>query len=417
MHYQSVQLVKHLCNEIVKLDHEKAASTLQAPLNIAAVKGVPEVVEEIFDAFPSAVYIRNELNQAVFHVAIANRREKVFNLIYQSRELGHAFLSPQDLSRNNGLHLAGCLKSQPKLNIRASAAGAALQMQRELQWFKKAQRNAHCRPIEDTKRTEPKVNGRRRRRTREPLGVAHGSLGHLLSWPLGRRPWQPLGCLLFAPPHLSTPGSGPRQVQEVEKLSPPQDKEWLNVEGKTPSELFTETHEELVKEGEKWMKDASTSCTIVAALIVTIVFAAAITVPGGNSDGSGLPILLKEKAFKVFAISDSLALFSSISSMLMFLSILTSRYAEDDFLYVLPKRLIIGLVTLFLATIFMMVAFGATLYFLFGHEEAWILIPVATLACLPVSLFASLQFPLLLDMFNSTYGSGIFGKQGDRILH
>ncbi|GFY98516.1 ankyrin repeat family protein [Actinidia rufa] len=116
----------------------------------------------------------------------------------------------------------------------------------------------------------------------------------------------------------------------------------------------------LVEDGEKWMKDTANSCTIAAALIATIAFAAAITVPGGNNT-NGLPMFSKEKAFIIFAISDAISLFTSTTSLLMFLSILTSRYAEGDFLYALPKRLIIGLVALFLSITTMMVAFSSTL--------------------------------------------------------
>ncbi|XP_059669123.1 ankyrin repeat-containing protein ITN1-like [Cornus florida] len=142
----------------------------------------------------------------------------------------------------------------------------------------------------------------------------------------------------------------------------------FNIGRKTPAMIFSETHEDLMKEGEKWLKDTTNSCTIVAALIVTIVFAAVITVPGGSDGKSDLPILSRDKAFIIFMISDALALFSSASSLLMFLSILTSRYAKIDFLYTLPKRLICGLITLFVAMVSMMVAFGATLHLIFGQK-------------------------------------------------
>ncbi|KAL3623606.1 hypothetical protein CASFOL_032422 [Castilleja foliolosa] len=99
----------------------------------------------------------------------------------------------------------------------------------------------------------------------------------------------------------------------------------------------------------------------------------------------------------------------------MFLSILTSRYAQQDFLYALPKRLCIGLVTLFMSICFMMVAFSATVVLVFGRaEKNWIIIPVVVLACLPVTIFVLLQFPLLVDVVSNTYGRGIFGKQSNR---
>ncbi|KAH7841908.1 hypothetical protein Vadar_022280 [Vaccinium darrowii] len=340
IHHQALKLVKCLCEEVVKIDYPNAAEIFTEPLRNATCLGIHEIVEEILESFPSGIHLRSEKNQSLFHLAIVYRREKVFNLIYQMEEDRRAFLSIPDASTNNALHSAGNLALQQQLLLRASAAGAALQMQRELQWFK-----------------------------------------------------------------------------EVEKFILPQAREHMNADGKTPQEVFTETHKDLVKEGEKWMKDTATSCTIVAALITTVVFAAAITVPGGTNSDNGLPFFLEARTFTLFGISDALAMFSSSTSLLMFLSILTSRYGEQDFLYSLPRRLIIGLVTLFLSIISMMIAFGATLKIVLGEKRAWIVIPVAVLSCVPVTLFALLQFPLLLDMIKSTYYPSIFRKQSNRILH
>ncbi|KAL9448566.1 hypothetical protein AB3S75_015947 [Citrus x aurantiifolia] len=167
----------------------------------------------------------------------------------------------------------------------------------------------------------------------------------------------------------------------------------------TPREVFTEEHKELVKDGEKWMKEIASSCSVVAALIITVVFATAFTVPGG-SDSRGIPNFLHGPSFMIFAISDMLALFSSITSVLMFLGILTSRYAEDDFLVSLPRKLIIGLVTLFFSIASMMVALVRRFTYLFLINGIWLSFQ------LPL-LDVSLSLYLHLDMYSSTYGRGI----------
>lgn len=208
----------------------------------------------------------------------------------------------------------------------------------------------------------------------------------------------------------------PNLIQAVEEFTQTHDKMQTNNDSKTPLAVFNETHQELIAEGEKWMKEMSTSYTIVGTLIVTIVFAAAITVPGGNNGATGFPILMSNPAFVVFALSDALALFASTSSVLMFLSILTSRYGVGDFLYALPKRLIIGLATLFFSILFMMIAFGATLKIVIGDKVSWIIVPVVVLSCIPVVLFVSLQFPLLWDMYKFTY-VGVFRKHGNRMFY
>nr|GMD92779.1 ankyrin repeat-containing protein NPR4-like [Ipomoea batatas] len=199
---------------------------------------------------------------------------------------------------------------------------------------------------------------------------------------------------------------------EVKKITPPYFLSYLNNDGKTPSMVFTEEHKLLKEAGEKWMKDTANSCTIAAALIVTVVFAAAITVPGGNSGENGLPIFSNHNAFTIFAFSNAASLFTSTTSLLVFLSILTSRFAEEDFLYALPKRLIIGLFTLFFSIIFMMIAFSSTVYLVFGNNRRGVLIMVAAFACLPVTSFVLLQFPLLVALVSSTYGRGIFDQRG-----
>ena len=106
------------------------------------------------------------------------------------------------------------------------------------------------------------------------------------------------------------------------------------------------------------MKETVTSCTVVGALIVTIMFAVAFQVPGGNNQNTGYPIFLNEKLFKIFIVSDTISLFSSITSVLMFLGILTSRYVEENFLTSLPTKMIIGLSTLFFSIAAMIVSFG-----------------------------------------------------------
>ncbi|KAK3438683.1 hypothetical protein EUGRSUZ_C03336 [Eucalyptus grandis] len=175
---------------------------------------------------------------------------------------------------------------------------------------------------------------------------------------------------------------------------------------------FVENHKELLEKGEKWVKNTGNSCMLVSTLIATVLFAAAFTVPGGNDDKTGVPLLLGEDSFLVFAISDVLGLFSSVTAILLFLAILTSRYELQDFLKALPKKIITGLCFLFLSLAFMLVAFAASLTLVLKERVEWVVIPITLLASLPVVLFAILQLPLLYQMVKSTYGPNIFRPEG-----
>ena len=72
---------------------------------------------------------------------------------------------------------------------------------------------------------------------------------------------------------------------------------FLNKERLIPRELFTKNHKDMRKDGEQWMKETATSCIVVGALIVTIMFAAIFTVLGGNDQNNGFPISLNKNLF------------------------------------------------------------------------------------------------------------------------
>ncbi|KAK0598133.1 hypothetical protein LWI29_031940 [Acer saccharum] len=197
-------------------NYVKAIKFLNESALIAARLGIYEVVNEILKAYIRSVSFTDELGHHMLSFAVLSRQEKVFNLVYQ---VCHPMVRDQlTMWKNNIgvtiLHMAGVLAPSSEI------PGAALQMQRELQWFK---------TVED----------------------------------------------LFHP-----------SLQRKHDFS-----------GKTAREVFTETHDALVEKGEKLMKDTATSCSVVAALIITIVFTAAFTVPGGI-DSQGKPIFFRELSFK-----------------------------------------------------------------------------------------------------------------------
>ncbi|KAM0003584.1 putative PGG domain-containing protein [Helianthus debilis subsp. tardiflorus] len=195
------------------------------------------------------------------------------------------------------------------------------------------------------------------------------------------------------------------QKEEVEGILAPCYLERKNNDGLLPRELFTQDHKDLMSASEKWMKDTASHCMVVSALIATIVFAAAFTTPGGYKQDTGVPVFLHRKAFIVFAISDAISLIFAISSLLMFLYILTSRYAEEDFLESLPKKLMRGLASLFLSIVAMMVAFSASFFVLYHNNLIWVPYVITTFASLPVILYARHEHGLLIDVYNSTYRS------------
>ncbi|XP_035545392.1 uncharacterized protein LOC108983575 isoform X2 [Juglans regia] len=307
----------------------------------AARSGNVEFLIVLIRSYPDLIWRVDEKNRSIFHLAIKYRQESVFNLIYELGSIKGIIALCTDQDNNNMLHLAAEIAPPDRLN---TISGAALQVQRELLWFKEIEKIVQ---------------------------------------------------------HSYT------EMMNLDENKKPAD---------TPWELFTQTHENLQKEGEKWMKDTANYSMLVATLIATVVFTAAFTVPGGNRQDLGIPIFLRNNWFMAFFISDAITLLSSSTAILIFLSILTSRYAEEDFLQSLPARLLFGLTALFISIAGMVVTFSATCFLVYDSEIESIPIVIISLAGIPVTLFFILHFRLWADIFRSTYGSRFLFRPHERRL-
>ncbi|KAL5842801.1 hypothetical protein ACOSQ3_013404 [Xanthoceras sorbifolium] len=326
MNPKALKLVEILWEEVILLDDYPISVLIGLPwklIFVAAEHGNDQFLSKLIDKYPDLIFKVNEHQLSIFHIAVLNRHEKIFNLIYETGSIKDLIVVKEDEEKNNILHLAAKLPPPNRLNI---VSGAALQLQRELLWFK-----------------------------------------------------------------------------EVKKVVQPLYADAKNKNGKTPRALFTEQHRELMGKGEEWMKNTAESCMVVAALIATVVFAAAFTVPGGVKEDTGSPNFLRKVSFIIFSISDPVSLVCSSCSILTFLSILTARYAEEDFLWSLPTKLILGISTLFLSIAAMMVVFCVTLFIMFNEGMQELAILATALASIPVFLFIWQQHRLLLDVIRSTY--------------
>ncbi|GKV49649.1 hypothetical protein SLEP1_g56388 [Rubroshorea leprosula] len=105
----------------------------------------------------------------------------------------------------------------------------------------------------------------------------------------------------------------------VESLVNQRQKDAKNNNGETAYQVLAREHKVLLKEAEDWMKGLANSYIIVGALIITIMFAAAFTLPGGNDGGNdenkGFPVFKNKAAFLIYIISDAISLFAAAASL------------------------------------------------------------------------------------------------------
>ena len=81
----------------------------------------------------SLLWEEEENGKRIFHIAVEKRHENIFNLLHELGPIKDLITDKKDDGKNNMLHLVARMAPQEKLN---AISGAALQMQRELLWFK-----------------------------------------------------------------------------------------------------------------------------------------------------------------------------------------------------------------------------------------------------------------------------------------
>ncbi|KAF5943392.1 hypothetical protein HYC85_017469 [Camellia sinensis] len=176
----------------------------------------------------------------------------------------------------------------------------------------------------------------------------------------------------------------------------------FNNDRQTAKQLFVSNNALLHKEAIDWLKRTAENCSIVAVLIATVAFAAAYTIPGGPSQTTGYPILLDQPFFVVFTMTDVLSLTLALTSVIVFLSILTSPFRFKDFKCSLPQKLMLGITLLILSVSMMMLAFGATVILMIHNKERWTKLALYLVAFLPVSVFALTYLPLYLSLMRTS---------------
>ncbi|XP_022631656.1 uncharacterized protein LOC106777304 isoform X2 [Vigna radiata var. radiata] len=275
-----LQILRYYKDIISKFNSSQLrdASVYDAMLE-AAKHGNVEFINAMREANHDLLWAMDDHGRDIFSYAVIHRKHNVFQLMHTL--CGNKINYRTDMFGDNLLHLAARLGPLCDLNLRL---GAALQMQREIQWFK-----------------------------------------------------------------------GVKEVVHVKC------REAKNGEGKTPEEIFIETHKELMKDGEKWAKETAGTFAIVGVLVITVMFAAIFTVPGGLRQDNGMPILIKDKWFTVFIVADVISLLCSILTVLIYIYLQKSCYAPTDFLNRIPDMIKQGLWCLSLSLVSMMIAFCAAL--------------------------------------------------------
>ena len=172
----------------------------------------------------------------------------------------------------------------------------------------------------------------------------------------------------------------------------------LNKEGKTPEEVFTESHEVLVTKGGEWLTSTSNAYSVVAGLFVTVTFTASTTVPDGVKQDK------QDKASKILASSTYVSFCTSLIAVVMFLAILTSGYRKRDFRCALLGKLLVGLTAFYVSIASTLISFCSGHFSIFKDVLKSAASSSYLVVCLLlITFFAFQQLPLYVHLLWATF--------------
>ncbi|XP_073016886.1 ankyrin repeat-containing protein ITN1-like [Primulina eburnea] len=121
---------------------------------------------------------------------------------------------------------------------------------------------------------------------------------------------------------------------------------------------------ELRKLHREGINNATNSVTVVAVLFATVAFAAIFTVPGGDND-NGVAVTVSNPSFKVFFISNAIALFTSLAVVVVQITVVRGEIKSERRVVEVINKL------MWLASVCTTVAFIASSYIVVGRHNRW----------------------------------------------
>ncbi|GLJ42545.1 hypothetical protein SUGI_0882040 [Cryptomeria japonica] len=315
------------------------------PLHIAAEKGHAHILQEILNCRPDCIELNDQKHKRnILHLAVGNEQSKVVRYLLRKRRMEMSeLINEPDKEGNTPLHLATIKDSLEMVNLLLSPSPPMAALNLNLKAVNKAGHTA--------------------------LDLAQIKGGHSFAQLSIWKALRSAGCT-----------HGEHLLEDL-KENPTFPTTQVN----KPTSNSNSADISLQKMAE--------TLSVVAALIATVTFAAAFTVPGGlyqgpgGRDEEGTAVMINRVVFKVFVISDTVAMCSSMIVALILV------WAVPGVPGLLAGAVGWGLKILWVALGGMVVTFVTAMYLVVAPKCLWL----AVLVCILGSSTPFIVSPLVID--------------------
>ncbi|CAD5194418.1 unnamed protein product [Musa acuminata subsp. malaccensis] len=159
-----------------------------------------------------------------------------------------------------------------------------------------------------------------------------------------------------------------RWFETVRHMVPKELVNYQNERQKTAQEIFTESHQDMLKNCKDQLMEMGKTCS---SLVAAVVFASSFSIPGEKDPATGNPVYFNRLPFKIFSHAYVIGLSSAATSLVLFLSLVISPYKQQQFRRAIPAKYFFACLSFGVALMAFLVSFTCNIFLqIYGGQRS-----------------------------------------------
>ncbi|URD91345.1 ANK [Musa troglodytarum] len=159
-----------------------------------------------------------------------------------------------------------------------------------------------------------------------------------------------------------------RWFETVRHMVPKELVNYRNDRQKTAQEIFTESHQDMLKNCKGQLMEMGKTCS---SLVAAVVFASSFSIPGEKDPATGNPVYFNRLPFKIFSHAYVIGLSCAATSLVLFLSLVISPYKQQQFRHAIPAKYFFACLSFGVALVAFLVSFTCNIFLqIYGGQRS-----------------------------------------------